>query len=62
MTEANIFGDSLHVNAAPDYDLAGPLAQALAAGGVKVGAIAPIAASLEDVFISYIQAAKGQLK
>ncbi|MCA1990396.1 MAG: ABC transporter ATP-binding protein [Desulfarculus sp.] len=62
VTEANIFGDSLHVNTAPDYDLVKPLAQALAAGGVKAGVIAPIAASLEDAFISYIQAAKGQDK
>ncbi len=59
VTEANIFGDSLHVNAAPHYDVAGPLAQALAAAGVKAGDIAPIEASLEDAFISYIQAAKG---
>ncbi len=62
VTEANIFGDSLHVNTAPDYDLVEPLAQALAAGGVKAGVIAPIAASLEDAFISYIQAAKRQDK
>ena len=62
VAEANIFGDSLHVSAAAHLDLAAPLAQALAAGGVRAGAIAPIEASLEDAFIAYIQAARGQVK
>jgi len=62
VAEANVFGDSLHVTAAPGQDIAPPLGAALRAAGVAFGEIRPIAASLEDAFIGYIEAERAREK
>jgi ABC-2 type transport system ATP-binding protein len=62
VAEANVFGDTLHVSV-PDEEEQGPepaeaaLARVMAAAGVRVLALGEIRPSLEDAFISYIQAA-----
>jgi ABC-2 type transport system ATP-binding protein len=61
--EANVFGDTLHVWVPEEDDLAGDetpeeaLKRVMAAAGVRVLSLAEARPSLEDAFISYIQAA-----
>jgi ABC-2 type transport system ATP-binding protein len=63
VSEANVFGDTLHVSVPDEDDLTGgetpeaALARVMAAAGVKVLSLAEIHPSLEDAFISYIQEA-----
>jgi ABC-2 type transport system ATP-binding protein len=54
--EVAVFGAALHV-VVEDESAAEGLARGLAAGGVNVSAISPIAPSLEDVFVALIGAA-----
>lgn len=53
--EVALFGKGLHAVAA-DSAAAGAVQAALTAAGFKVNSVAPIAPSLEDVFVSLIQA------
>jgi ABC-2 type transport system ATP-binding protein len=54
--EVAVFGSGLHVGVA-DEAAAAPLRAALEAAGVRVAAIAPITPTLEDVFVSLVEAA-----
>ena len=52
--EVAVFGSGLHVIVA-DAGVAAPLRGALEAAGVRVGGIAPIRPTLEDVFVSFVE-------
>jgi ABC-2 type transport system ATP-binding protein len=54
--EVAVFGSGLHVIAA-DAGVAGPLRVALESAGVRVGGVAPINPTLEDVFVSLVERA-----
>ncbi len=54
--EVAVFGSGLHVTVADAAD-AGPLREILEGAGVRVGGIAPIRPTLEDVFVSLVERA-----
>ena len=57
--EAALFGTTVHVGVADAAAAAGRLRAALEAAGIRVERIEPIAPSLEDVFVSLIEAQAG---
>jgi ABC-2 type transport system ATP-binding protein len=54
--EVALFGKGLHAVARPGVEVLEPLRAALDAGGFRVERLEPIAPSLEDVFVSLIEA------
>jgi ABC-2 type transport system ATP-binding protein len=54
--EAALFGTALHVVAEGDADLTSAVVEALEGGGFSVAKAGPITPSLEDVFVSLIEA------
>jgi ABC-2 type transport system ATP-binding protein len=57
--DAAMFGRALHVTVSEAESGADAVRRALAAAGARVGRIAPVEASLEDVFVSLIRAEGG---
>lgn len=60
--EANIFGDSLHLSVHDEEQAEPALRQALAQRGISYRRMDRIEPSLEDAFISYIEAAREESK
>ncbi|MBI3998326.1 MAG: DUF4162 domain-containing protein, partial [Armatimonadetes bacterium] len=57
VTEAALYGTAIHARVSEARQAVPALEQALASAGVQVVAIAPIAPTLEDVFVALVTAA-----